>query len=379
MNIFLTRLKCLLRNKTLVFWTLLFPIVLSTFFKLAFANLGKNDVLNTINIAIINNNTLNQDFLTIAKEAEFSEDKKMFNIELTDLATAEKLLNEGKIIGIVEMKGTYDIHLSLTSGGINQTILKAFLDEYLHTYDAVYSIILHTPGANPEEVIKALTMNTDYLKQKDNGTRTPTYVLNYFYSLIGMTLMYGSFWGTEAVTTLQPNLSPHGLRMAISPTKRFKLIFLHLLASFCIHFIEIILFILYMIFILGIDFGSNLILLIATCSLGSITGILFGTFISLLLKRASEGIKIAITTLTGLVGGFLSGMMVISIKYFVQTNLPFLQFINPVGVITDALYSLGYYTTLERYWLNMGILAIMSIIFLVVSTLIFRRDNYESI
>lgn len=379
MNIFIARFKCLLRSKTFIFWTLLFPIIMSTFFKLAFANLDKTEILDTIDIAIIDNATLSQDFYKIAEEAELSPNKPLFNITLTDPTTADQLLSEGKVVGIVEMKGMSEIHLSLNNGGINQTIVKSFLDEYLHTFDATFSIIMHTPNADLETVIRALTMSANYLEQKDNGTKSSSNVLNYFYSLIGMALIYGAFWGTEAVTALQPNLSPQGLRMAISPTKRFKLITLYLLVAFVIHFIEVILFLLYMMFILKLDFGDNVILLIATCALGSITGILFGTFTSLLFKRASEGVKIAITSLTGIIGGFLSGMMIMSVKYFIQTNVPFIQYINPVAVITDALYSLNYFTSLNRYLLNMGVLAVMSIIFLTVSTILFRRDSYESI
>jgi ABC-2 type transport system permease protein len=54
-HIFVNRLKCLIRDKESVFWTLFFPILLATFFNLAFSNLTKQEDFNTINIAVINN------------------------------------------------------------------------------------------------------------------------------------------------------------------------------------------------------------------------------------------------------------------------------------------------------------------------------------
>jgi len=54
-HIFKNRIKCIIRDKEMMFWTLLFPIILATFFNIAFANLNKNDLFNSINLAIVDN------------------------------------------------------------------------------------------------------------------------------------------------------------------------------------------------------------------------------------------------------------------------------------------------------------------------------------
>lgn len=46
-------LKILLRNKALLFWTFIFPIILGTFFNMAFSNIEKEESLNIIDIAIV--------------------------------------------------------------------------------------------------------------------------------------------------------------------------------------------------------------------------------------------------------------------------------------------------------------------------------------
>ena len=52
---FVYSLKTLFKSKSLIFWTFVFPILLGTFFKLAFSNIEKNEVLEVFNIAVVNN------------------------------------------------------------------------------------------------------------------------------------------------------------------------------------------------------------------------------------------------------------------------------------------------------------------------------------
>ena len=48
-------LKTLFRNKELIFWTFAFPIILATFFNMAFSDIENSEKLDIINIAIIQN------------------------------------------------------------------------------------------------------------------------------------------------------------------------------------------------------------------------------------------------------------------------------------------------------------------------------------
>ena len=48
-------LKTLLKNRILIFWTFAFPIILGTFFKMAFSSIETNEKLDIIDIAIVEN------------------------------------------------------------------------------------------------------------------------------------------------------------------------------------------------------------------------------------------------------------------------------------------------------------------------------------
>ncbi|MNI64884.1 hypothetical protein D3C73_1203540 [compost metagenome] len=55
LNIFINRIKCLIRDKENVFWVLLFPIALATLFKLAIPDIANLVSFKTINIAVVDN------------------------------------------------------------------------------------------------------------------------------------------------------------------------------------------------------------------------------------------------------------------------------------------------------------------------------------
>lgn len=371
---------CLFKNKALLFWTLVFPIVLGLLFKIAFSDIEKGGNLKTINIAIIDRVEIPNGFLDSIENAKYNEDLPIFDYKLVDKDTAFTLLENGEVSGVIDIKSTDNISLSVTSGGYSQTIIKSYLDQYMQINSSISSLIILSHGnLSVEEIMAKLNNQKDYLKDAQTNTKKTSMVSYYFFTLIGMAILYGSFWGSFIVDRLLPNNGNQGIRLSISPVKRKNLLIAGLFSSFVVHFIELIIIILVLDFGYGVNFNTNYLYLIITCALGSSLGISYGAFISMVLKRKPEGTKVSVTIITSMAGSFLAGMMVISVKYFVQTNIPILQYINPVNVITDALYSLSYYTDINRYLMNIGILALMTIIFLTSTAFLFRRDSYESI
>ncbi|MEI6101566.1 MAG: hypothetical protein WCP73_06985 [Eubacteriales bacterium] len=75
----------------------------------------------------------------------------------------------------------------------------------------------------------------------------------------------------------------------------------------------------------------------------------------------------------------LAGLMSQSIKLSITQAAPILAYINPANVISDAFYSLYYYTNHDRFFLSIAILFIMSGVFYLIVYLITRRQKYASI
>ena len=96
-------IKSILKNKTLIFWTFAFSIILSTFFYMAFSNIENDEKLQIFDIAVIDNESFeNQEIYkeTLKKLSEESDDK-LFNIKYVNKEEAEDLLEKSEIEGYI--------------------------------------------------------------------------------------------------------------------------------------------------------------------------------------------------------------------------------------------------------------------------------------
>ena len=84
-------LKVLFKNKSLIFWTFAFPIILGFLFNLAFSNIEESEKLDIINIGIVENEKLDENFLTAIKHLGDKENKdRLFEIKYLTNDKAEE-------------------------------------------------------------------------------------------------------------------------------------------------------------------------------------------------------------------------------------------------------------------------------------------------
>ncbi len=376
MHIFTYRLKKLLRTKEVIFWTLAFPILLSIFFSLAFANLDSTEVFEPFSAAVVSDENYARDtnFKTVLKEVSSGEDRLM-NLKEVPKAEAEALLASGEISGYMESGD--EIRLFVNASGINQNILRLFLDNYNQTFFTVESILQENPE-QAQSLMAAVTETRQYTKEAKSENAPPSQILNYFYSLIAMSCLYGFFFGSDEVTDIQANISARAARINVAPVHKMKAFLSSMAASFLIHLMSMGALLLFMNLVLKIDFGNRVGYIILTTVMGSMTGLAFGAFVSAIVKK-SENLKVAIALTVTMTGSFLAGMMYAQMKYVIISKVPILAYINPVNLITDAFYTLYYYADLNRYFLNIFLLFILSVAFSIGTYLILRRRRYASI
>lgn len=199
-----------------------------------------------------------------------------------------------------------------------------------------------------------------------------------FYALLAMTCLNAATLGSEAVIITQANQSYVASRINVAPTHKLKSFLTIITANLTFHLIAVSLTLFYMNNVLGVDFGTNMLYVLLICFVGSVMGMMLGAFVSAVVKK-SPGVKVAIILTINLFGCFLAGMMNIDMKYIVQTKFPILAYVNPANLITDGLYSLYYYETLDRYFMNLGILSVFALVLCVLTYLVIRRQKYASI
>ena len=110
-------LKVLFKNKGLIFWTFVFPIILGTLFKMAFSNIENEEKLSVIDLAVIKNSEFDNDFMfsegiKILSDKESSE--RLFNVKYVSLDEAKKLLLDEKISGYILLdEGKSRVYISI--------------------------------------------------------------------------------------------------------------------------------------------------------------------------------------------------------------------------------------------------------------------------
>ena len=375
-HIFGYRLRCLLRDKQMVFWTLLFPLILATFFNLAFGKLIDNEKFNPVSIAVVTNEAYGQnpDFKQVLHEVSKGEDR-LFNLTEATEEEAGALLTKEKIAAYIIL--TPDIKMMVRRSGLGQDIVKIFLEQYQQTANAAKNIMTSNPE-NIQKLTAAISERLQYTREVSMSSAEPNTVLNYFYALIAMAAFYGAFWGLKEVTDIQANLSNRAARVNMAPVHKLKTFLYSLASALLIQYAELLLLLVYLHFGLNIDFGSNVGYVLFTTFVGSVTGLTFGAFISAMVKK-SEGMKVAVLIGFSMLGSALSGMMYDQLKYIVSQKAPLLSYINPLSLLTDAFYCLYYYDTYSRYWMNIGLLGVFIFLFSAGTYMILRRQKYASL
>ena len=374
-------LKVLLRNKGLLFWTFAFPILLGLLFNMAFKDIESKEAFDIIDIAIVENAYFENDlvFKESFKALSSDDSNKIFNITYTDLEDAKKMLDEEKITGYLTLTGT-GVNITVTSSGTEETILRYVTEEIESEKEIIYSLLTSETmeeNDNFAEEISKIMANTE-AKINNISNKNLGYTMIEYYTLIAMAALYGGTISMNATNYKLANMNPVGKRTAISPVSKRKMILGSLLASYIVQLIGLSLLFIFTIFVMKVDYGDNLPLVILLGLVGSLAGLSLGIMISSLLKtneNNKDGILISVT----MFWCFLSGMMGITMKYVIDKYVPILNKINPASMMTDGLYALYYYETKERYFFDIISLLVFSFIMIIISYRSLRRQKYDSI
>ena len=391
-NNFKYSFKVLIRNKGLIFWTFAFPILLGLFFYLAFSDIENKENFKQIDIAVIENKEFQNDEFykeAIKELSDKNNSSRIFNTKYASKKDAEEKLKNKKISGYLEFTND-NVNITVNSSGVNETIIKYVVSELKSDKkimnDLVRREVIKSQNNSYDKIINyeeiynnvIKILNEDNVKLNNISNKNLSYTMIEYYTLIAMACLYGSMLSMYITNFKLANMNSVGKRTSLSPTSKTKLLLSSLLSSYLVQLIGLTLLFIFTIFVIKVDYGNNLSLVIALSLVGSLYGLTLGVFVASKFK-VSEGSKIGILISVIMLGSFLSGMMGITMKYVIDKNIPIINKLNPVNMITDGLYSLYYYNTLDRYYFNIISLVIFSIIMMILSINSLRRQKYDSI
>ncbi len=335
------------RDLSFTFWGLLYPIILATFFHIAFSGIT-NAELETINIGIEKGNPV----------ASILEEIDVVNVVILKENLAASSLESETIDGYIKE----DLNIIVNKSGLNQTVIKGISDQIVQTMSL-------------GESAKDIDFGVDYLTSK---TQQANGLLVIFFSLIAMVSTYGVFPGIEAVVLSQANLSTIGARINITPLKKSTLLISGIIVGLLINISSNILLLLFLQYVLKIDLFTNLAYSSTFIILGNLFGISLGLFIGSSNKK-SPGTKVMISIAVTLFLSFLSGLMSPDMKVLIEKNVPILSKLNPIAIITNSLYRINLLDNTNNLTQGAVLLVAYSLILLGISYLFLRRSEFDSI
>lgn len=383
--------KTLLKNKMLLFWTFAFPIILGLFFNMAFSDIEKNETLDIIDIAIIDNEYYQENeiykstFKTLSDE---ENEEQLFNTTVTTEEKAKSLLSEDKITGILKLTENGPL-LTVNQSGINETILRYVVDEITSTIEVTNKIFEDKVAEElmngnkqidyeklHKEIMELVMNNETNIKNVSNDNLS--YTMIEYYTLIAMSCLYGGMIAMFITNYKLANMNSVGKRVSVSPIHKGSMLLGSLLASYIVQVVGLAILFLFTIFVIKVNYGTKLLPVILLSLVGSLAGLTLGVAVATLVK-SNENTKTGILIALTMAGCFLSGMMGITMKYIIDKYVPILNMLNPASMITDGLYSLYYYDTYNRYIFNIVSLILFSLVMIVISIRGLRREKYDSI
>lgn len=371
------RLLSFLRDKSTMFWSFFFPLVLCTLFYVTFGDLDTS--LDSINTAVVVKSETEeakafQSFLQMIEEDEDS----MVSVEEMSEKKAKALLKDGKISGIYYVNS--DLELLVSGSGTQESVLQVLLEMFQSNLEIIQTVAKEKPEKLPAlmERISSSAMETQYVKEASLGGKETDGMIQYFYSLIAMTCMFGCFLGFDASMMIQANIYPVGARRCVGATSKMKLILADFALICIINFADVLVLLGYMAGILKLDIGENIGKILLVSFMGCVIGVSMGMLVGSVGKW-KEGTKIAIMLSVSLGSSFLSGLMASGVKGLVEEYCPVINRINPASLISDAFYYMTIYEDAARYTKDVLTMAVWAVVFLAGSFMMVRRVRYDSI
>ena len=380
-RIFITQLKLALRNRSSLFWTLCFGCILGTLFYFGFGSIYSQESFDTIDAAVLSDggDESYSYLVDTLKELKNDDGTPLLNIHEVSGDEAKRLLDEDEIKGIISLP---DVKLTVKERGISESILTIVAGEIKSNKDYIEYIMTEHPELAGELISdisdKTQEKSVGYAEIVSIGGQNKDPYVAYFYNLIAMVCLFCANSSLSFVCRNQANISETGKRTNLSPVSKVKYELTGLAAVYMVQLAASELVLMYLVFILKINFGGDLAWLVLLTALGTLLGVSLGYLIGHIGTKDYDRKSGLITAIT-LIGGFFAGLFYHSMKIIMEQNNPLINRINPSAVITDAFYSLNIFGVGDRLMRSIVYLAGLSIVFIAVGTVLGRRQEYASL
>lgn len=342
--------KCFFRDRQAFFWTLFFPIILTTIFIFAFKNLRTPDK-EPVRIGYCQESMTTK----ILQDIEIFQLEKIASCEDSELAP---LFKEKKLDAALDREGVLIFPRNTTRVQIARQVL---------------SSIQQTMSLGP----RAATIRFDRPYTSRNNQDIDPYKIM-FYSVIGMVALYSYFSGINTSLVTQANLSQFAARLSLSPLTKWRQVLSLTIVNLLISFANVVLLLLYLDFVHRQGLIHNWPLSLSLIFLGNLfgysLGLLFGSS-----NHLPEMVKIMFGTILFQILAVGAGMVNIFVVTLLRQHAPFLDRYNPIAIITDQLIQINLYGQSQLKTEHILYFLIATLVMSSLALIFIRRKSYKSL
>lgn len=368
------RMKIFLKNKSMVFWTLVFPIALTSMFYFVFADMQFDTPMDPFEIAVVDHGNENMKQL-LTQLSDQKSDNYLFDLTYVQEKEGRDLVSEQKVATMVILDEVPKLE-SITFD-YNVTIMKSVMNTYQRVYSQVSHIAQENPQAMADLVIEDLIQADVNFHTVNSKGSEKDMNMTYFYTALAMICMYGAIWGCVVSNDIQANQTKRAARVNIAPVSKRKLLLIDFTLAYILITIETLFLFCYMKFILNVEFGEQIGFIIIVCLAGILAMLSLGLMIGTMKTEFQN--KVGIISGGTVILNFFAGMMGTGMPYFIAQKAPFMKYINPADLITRAFSMIYYYEDISPIYINISILLGMGIVFTLMAYFKIRRESYASI
>ncbi|NMM97843.1 ABC transporter permease [Bifidobacterium olomucense] len=412
---FIVTLKANLRDKSSLFWLIVFPIALATMFNGVFGNLDQAMSITPVSVAVVKDtnwtNAIGADTLITAMSGKNGNSGKaqddsrdvmdidpgvtLLDVTKVDsISQARELLSQDKTDGYLKADDEGRIALTLSDDtvtvanngtqeaglDVSLSALDNVLDQYNRTSTTVKSVLKDNPTAPATRTFwNGINASMNATKEVTLTNFKPSVMARYYYALMGMACLVAMSYMIHTVTTAQANLSALGIRRTVAPLGRAKQLIAGFLAGWLCSCVCLLVALAYIRYGCDIEVGGRESAAVLAVIVASFMTCAFGTMIGAIPKLTtgvkqgmSTAIACSLSLFSGLYGGFA-----MELSDLITRKAPLLAAINPAQQVTNLFYSLMYYDSYQPFIRTCAILLAMSAVFLAAGVIMLRRQRYE--
>lgn len=360
-----SRLIALMKKRTVLFFSLILPILLSLLLFIClnnFANKGNESV----KLGIVGENDGIGEYF---KKIENENGSNLFQVINLEKEEGEHLLRRGEIKGLIHENNT----LLVLEKGKEESLISYYFNRY-RWIENYYELMSKETGLEKEQMDE----NTGYTAVVPNDTdRLPNHDVLFFYNLLAIIFLLGARLGFQEISLIEEK-SHLSIRLIVTPTHNSLITISNLIAAFTLHFSGAVISVVFISKILNVNLLIELVPLIFIGFVTSLLGFSLGVFLNIAIK-ANIRVRSTILNILLVVGSITAGIFNNDIKYAILELLPAYGFINPFILVYESIYSIARGNNL--FHINMHLLVLLgaTMVFSLYSLFYIKRRDYAVI